>query len=757
MSNEEQSKIARKRLEGIAGAFEEQFRKGRLLLSFGEYLDLFASNPVRYGRDAATYVRDIFDHYGAQMVDKPWGQVKRWKLFDLPWEQRSDARRDALVGQEEVQAELYRVLSNFVREGRPNRLVLMHGPNGSAKSTTAACVMRALENYSTLEEGGLYRFHWVFPNNKTIKGSIGFSDSREAETALSPGASYAHLSESEIDSRLVIEVRDHPLFLIPVEERRALIDELWTRAGYDQAPSQWLLQGQLAHKNQQVFEALLAKYKGSLSEVLRHVQVERYFISRRYRVGAVTLGPQMSVDAGERQVTADQSLASLPTVLQATPLFEAYGELVDACGGVLEFSDLLKRPLDAYKYLQLTVESGEVALSRQNLQVNCVMIGSANEIHLAAFREHPEFPSFRGRFEMVRTPYLLSHVEERKIYDVQIASQVGRHVAPHATRIAAMFAVLTRMLPPEVEQFNGDLARIAPSLTAIEKSDLLATGALPSRLNLEESKQLHASIGEIYEEGRSRQLYEGILGASPREMRGVMLDAGQSTVYKCLSPLAVVDELDELCTRTSQFAWLREEKRPGGYHDHAAFRELLRDRLLDSWEEEMRNASGLVDEAQYSGLFERYIEHVSAWTKGERIRNRLTGSHEEPDERLMGEVEGLLGWQGAPDDLRKSLLSTIAAWAIEHPGERARNEVVYGDHIRRLKDAVYAKLRKPIAELCRDIVDFVRDEEKSLTVQRRAELRKVLDTLASKYGYCDFCARDAAAMLVRKRFRDLIV
>jgi serine protein kinase len=434
-----------------------------------------------------------------------------------------------------------------------------------------------------------------------------------------------------------------------------------------------------------------------------------------------------------------------------------FGELVDAHGGVLEFSDLLKRPLDAYKYLQLSVETGEVALSRQNLQLNCVMIGSANEIHLAALREHPEYPSFRGRLELIRTPYLLSYLDEQKIYDVQIAAQVGRHVAPHATRIAAMFAVLTRMMSPESEHFNGQLASVASGLSAIEKADLLATGAMPARLSLDEASVLHASKNEIYEEGRARTIYEGILGASPREMRGVILDASQSQGYQCLSPISVLDELDDLCTRSTQFAWLREDKRPGGYHDHAAFREILRDRLLDWWEEEMRNASGLVDETQYGGLFERYIENVTAWTKGERIRSKMTGSYDEPDERLMREVEGLLGWKGEPDEFRKSLLSTIAAWAIENPELRARNEVVFGDHIKRLRDAVYEKLREPVAELCRDVVAYVRDGKDSLAPSRAAEVRKVLDALAKQFGYCDFCARDAAAMLVRKRFRDLIV
>lgn len=757
MDNDARSTLIGKHLENITSSFEERFNQGRLMLSFGEYVELFASNPARYGRDASTYLRDIFDHYGTESVQRPWGTVKRWKLFDLPWEITPEGRRDALVGQEEAQAEIYRTLCNFVRERRPNRLVLMHGPNGSAKSTIATCMMRALEHYSTLDEGALYRFHWVFPNTKSVRGSIGFSESRERITAVSAGSSYAHLSETDIDARLVIEVRDHPLFLIPVGQRHELLDELWKKGGLQHPPSQWLLRGQLAYKNQQVFEALLTKCKGSLAEVLRHVQVERYFISRQYRVGAVTLGPQMSVDAGERQVTADQSLASLPTVLQATTLYEAYGELVDASGGLLEFSDLLKRPLDTYKYLQLTVETGEVALARQNLLLNCVMVASSNEVHLAAFREHPEFPSFRGRIELVRVPYLLSYVDEQKIYDAQIAAEIERHVAPHATQTAALFAILTRMMPLDGDRLTGEAARIGPGLSVAEKADLIALGSVPTRLGLDDAKVLHASTHQICDEGRSRQFYEGISGASPREMRTVLLDAAQSTTYKCLSPLAVLDELDALCRRTSQFAWLRESKKAGGYDDPAGFRELARERLLDCWEEEVRHASGLIDESKYGELFERYVEHVSAWSKGEKLRNHVTGDFETPDERLMKEVEEMLGWTGDAADFRRMLLAKIAAWAIEHPDERPRAEHVFADHIRRLRESVFHSLREPIAELCRDMLIYVRDGDQALAAERRSAVRAALDAMRDKFGYCDSCARDAAAMLVGTRFRDLVV
>src|SRR4051812_48424684 len=135
---------------------ERRFQEGRRVLSFQQYLELYSSDPLRHGRDAARYVRDMFDHFGTRTVSKPWGDLTRYVLFDLPWERadgRASRRSPALVGPEELQAEIYRGLANFVQEGGANRLILMHGPNGSAKSTVAACVLRALEYYSTLDEG----------------------------------------------------------------------------------------------------------------------------------------------------------------------------------------------------------------------------------------------------------------------------------------------------------------------------------------------------------------------------------------------------------------------------------------------------------------------------------------------------------------------------------------------------------------------------------------------------------------------------
>jgi serine protein kinase len=741
-------------LQRIALLVQKEFKDERRLLSFREYLTLFATDPVRHSRDSSRYMRDMFDHFGREVVMRPWAELSRFRLFDLPFLDPGEARSDALVGQEAVQSEIYRALSNFAREGRPNRVLLLHGPNGSAKSTVAACIARALEHYSLLDEGALYRFHWVFPTQAMLRGSIGFGGKR------APGASddgsYAHLPDEQIDSRLFVEVRDHPLFLIPLAERKELLERMFAERNASAPPTAWMLRGTLSHKSQQVYEALLTSYGGSLDEVLRHVQVERYFISRRYRVGAVTLGPQLSVDAGERQVTADRSLGALPSALQSMTLFEAFGELVDAAGGLLEFSDLLKRPLDAFKYLQITAETGEVALRSQNVQVNCVMLASGNEVHLNAFREHPEFESFRGRLELIRAPYLLSWLDEQRIYDAQIASQVQKHVAPHATQIAAMFAVLTRMRRPKSDRYDKPLQDLVTELTAIEKLDLYSTGTAPTRLDDESGKFLRSAIGELYKESEAYPIYEGSIGASPREMRTVLLDAAQNPRFDCLSPLAVLTELDRLCERTSEYNWLEEERLAGGYHDHVLFRKVLHARLLDAFEDEFRVASGLVDETRYSDLFDRYVTHVNYWVKREKFRNPLTGQYEDSDERMMREVEALLGLPDKPEDLRHGLISTIAAWAIDHPDEPLDNGRVFAPQLRRLRESAFAERRSAVAKLCRDVVMLLREDGSGLNDVRRAAAQKALDVLEARFGYQRGSAGDAAVSLVRERFQDIL-
>lgn len=741
-SQETFSPDAAERLRRIAEDVQASFERDRRVLSFEEYLAVFQEHPERHSRDAASYLCDMVNYYGREKVERPYGECYRYRVFDQAFLPSDRAASQALVGHELVQEALVRSFANFKREGLANRVLLLHGPNGSSKSTIAACLMAGLEDYSTKDEGALYRFHWVFPKKAILKGAIGFSGGHKA--APDSAASYAHLADDEIETKLVVEVRDHPLFLIPVKSRQKFLQDFVPEGV---AVPRWLTDGALCSKNQKIFSALLTSYDGALSDVLRHVQVERYFISRRYRVGAVTLGPELSVDAYERQVTADQNLGALPPSLQGLSLFDAGGELVDASGGLLELSDLLKRPIDAFKYLQTTVETGQVSVGSQSLQVNCVMLASGNEPHLSAFREHPEFESFRGRFHLIPVPYLRNYTLERSIYEQQIMSRISCDVAPHAATVAALFAVLTRLIKPVEEHYEESLRPAVKKMSAWHK--LLAYAGEVSDMELDgKNVPIRQLTLEMHREWESSHVYEGIIGISPRVMRSVLLEAAQDSAFDYLSPFAILDELDRLCEKPQDYAFLRLEPREGGYHDHAGFRVRVREWLFDTLEDEFRVASGLVDETSYEELMSRYISHVSAWVKDEKLKNHLTGRLEPPDAELMKHVEGLLEPPDRGEEARRSLLSRIAAWAIDHPRQPVSGSPVFFDKLSKLRASVFRERRSLLRDFCQKLVEQTQDG-----VEKQDEdVAAGVEVLKTRFGYSKPALRDAAARLVRARF-----
>lgn len=738
-------------LETIRREVKARFESQKRVLSFREYLDLVQQSPRRHTRDAARYLKDCMDFFGSYDVSKPTGTYKRWKLFDLELSRGDRGRqaelrlRDRLAGHEAAQAAFYRILDGFEREGRANRLVLLHGPNGSAKSTFVACLMRGLEAYSDTDDGALYRFSWIFPRSRE-GGGIGFTT---AADELGHADSFAHLPEERIVAKLQSSVREHPLLLLPRDVRQQLISSAYEVAEVSEAAPDWVWAGQLARKNQQIFQALLTAYRGDLDRVLAHVQVERFYVSRRYRVGAVTIGPQMSVDASERQITADRSIESLPASLSALTLFEPYGELVDASGGIVEFSDLLKRPLEAWKYLLLAIENGEVSLQMSNLPINAVMVASSNELHLSAFRQHPEYNSFRGRIVRIRMGYLLDVHREREIYDGQIVPQIPKHVAPHTTYVAALWAVLTRLRRPDASRFaSSELGTIVASLTPLEKVDLLSDGIVPARFDADQAKILASGIVEVLEEGATASDYEGISGASPREVRMLLLDSAADFAEACLSPANLLNRIAEFCER-DDYEFLKAQT-DGPYRDHRAFVDQVRERWLDLVESELRAASGLIDEQSPMSLFDRYVNHVSHWVKKERIYNPVTGKDENPDIDLMRRVEEKLDADDA-QEFRNELLSAIAAWAIDHPDRDVDYEALFPHYIERLRQAYFDERRGQVGEIGRAMM-AVLDEDDGLEANLREAAQQALQVLIGVYGYQRSSVKVALGALIDARY-----
>jgi predicted Ser/Thr protein kinase len=737
-------------LSHTAGELRESFARNRRVMSFGEYFSLFGTDAGRQVRSAAQYVRDVFDHFGTEIVRTPRGLQTHWKLFDCPW----DGGKDALSGQEEVQAAVYRLVSNFAREGRTNRLILLHGPNGSAKSTFVASLQRAMEHYSTLDEGALHRFNWIFPSQKLTKGGIGFGGSFEASGGTPE--TYAYLEDEFIESKIADEMRDHPLLLIPRGKRRELIEQRLAReikSGF--RPADYLLRGDLSHRNRQIFEALLSSYHGDLAKVLRHVQIERFFVSRRYRQAAATVEPQLAVDARSRQLTMDRSLASLPPALQSLTLYEYQGELVDGNRGVIDFADLLKRPLESYKYLLGTVEQGRVSLDVASLELDTIFIGSSNEGYLSAFKEVPEFQSFKGRMELVRVPYLLDYKVEQRIYEAQIRAahaESGKHVAPHVAWVTALWSVLTRMKKPLGEKYGKNLAEIVGRLGPLEKALLYAENATPEGLSTEQQRELVAGVEKIARESDSYPNYEGRTGASPREMKLLIMNAAQSPRYACLSPFAIFDELEDLVRGVTVYEFLKQEPLPGGFHENKKFIFQVRDKLIDRIDDEVRTSMGLVEERRYIDQFERYASHVSYWVKREKVPNPITGRDEDPDEEMMGDIERILEMSARREEFRREVIARIGAWSIDHPRQKPDYEAIFPRPIAELRESFFDERKKQVRKINDDLLVLLTDGPAKMQPEAAAAAQATLAALKSRFGYCENCAKDAVLALIRKRY-----
>jgi serine protein kinase len=739
---------SRARLEALSLQVKARFDADKRVLSFDEYLDEFLAHPRRHSRDAPRYIRDAFDHFGSYDVDGPGGARTRYRLFDQEFvdgQESGGSASSRLIGHERLQQAFYRTLQNFVREGRANRLVFLHGPNGSAKSTFAACIMRALEHYSITPEGAQYRFSWVFPAGHDDR-SIGFGSKQKVPKL----ASFAHLDDDRLQAKLHSELRENPLLLLPLEERRGIVRDAYRAGGVDEPPPDWIWNGRLGHKNGAICEALLNSYDGDITRVLAHVQVERFTMSRRYRSGVITIGPELSVDASERQVTADRNLAVLPASLSALNLFETRGELVDGGGGLIEYSDLLKRPIDAWRYLLLAIEAGEVALDMSILPINSVLLASSNEQHLEAFRQHHEYNSFRARMVPLRMGYLTDFKSEQAIYDSQIVPQARCHVAPHATHVAALWAVLTRLLKSEPSRYlEPALGKLAADLTPMEKAVLYTEGRVPRRFDSDQAKLLRAGIAELLAEFDSQPEYEGLTGASPRELRTVLLDAAQDPMHRCLSPLAVLDQITTLCS-SSDYQFLKVEA-ADGYHSHHDFVRQVRERWLDLFEVELRSATGLVEEAQYEQLFQRYVTQVSLWVKGERFQDPVTGKRSDPDETLFRRIEDILEVENA-QEYRRNLINVVAAHAIDHPGTRVDHAAIFPRQLEKLREAYYNDHRAQIRTTMHDILGLLSEQPPGLEPEAQARANGALDTLKGRFGYCEHCARTALAELYKQRY-----
>lgn len=714
-------------------------------LSFSDYMTIFEKNPKLESRPTFEYIRDMLNHYGVNADGS-------FKLFQM---KHPDS--PAVHGQIKVQQSLYQNLVNFSEEGFNNKFILLIGPNGSSKSSIVNKIIKGMEEYSETESGKLFSFSWIFPLDNYVKGSLGLNSTvRESQHG-----SYAYLEDKEISAIMPSELKDHPLLLVPKEHRQKLIEEALkgdTRLLASVRKS-YLYRGDLSRRNRMIYDALLKNYKGKHAEVLKHIRVERFAISKRYSTAAVTIEPQIHVDARMQQITMDKRLQSLPPSLQSLNLFSLQGEAVLANRGVLEYSDLLKRPLDAYKYLLMTMETGSINLQGILTELDIFFIGTSNEIHLAAFKQHPDFNSFKGRFNFITVPYLLDVKHEEKIYAEQVDGIGDRsQFSPHALNALCFFAVLTRLRVCQTKNYNDKkLANIATNLNPLEKALYLAGVELPEKLDIESKQILKQGFEEIANEYVNDSLYEGKFGLSPRDVKHVIYKL--SSLHKNVTFVEVLEYLQHLIQKKSEYDFLNMAPQ-ADYHNPARFIDLIKEHNLNIFDRELRSALGLVDDRSYEDYIRRYIENINALNKGEKIKNTALGKYVDPDDFFIKEFEAAIGLKEDSKTYRSQLLSKLGAYSLDNRGKTLVYTDVFPDLVNSLQESFRSEQKKVIQNISRNMVFFEAEyantmepgQSSPLSDENRKQIKSVLANLETRVGYTEGAAMSLVKFLIKERY-----
>lgn len=732
------AKLSETLLTNLSQSFKERFSKNETIKSFPGFLADIEKNPHKYCRTSAEYFKDVFEYYGSyKKTDISGESVCRWKLFDL---------FGPVYGEEAAQNSIYNTICSFA-ENRVNKIILLHGPNGSSKTSLIAAMMSAIEEYSTKPEGAVFTFNWIFSDDAEKEAGLGFAN---AENRKYDEETLAFTKPDEITFKLACGMKDNPILLIPIPERKCFLNKLGIKQPH------YLYNGELNQKSQEIFNQLAISYEGDWLKVIRHVQVERFYFSKLSRKGLISIDPERNHDANSRALNLDQSYR-IPRILAMSSMHEPVGDLVDANRGVVEYSEIFKRHPDQNKYLLTTAEWGTISLPGFTAHVDCVIFATDNEKNLSLFKTYPDWPSFNGRFAYIKVPYLLKWSDEQKVCNKIISEHVRKHVAPHSAEIFSLWAILTRLRKSKHLQ--------AQNLTFLEKATLYDKCLGPSTWSQTEQQSLLRDLKNIsseYEDDRSRLLatdagspifdasYEGRSGASYREMTNIIVEATHKKEY--LSPLTLIDVIKHTVKNESIYDFVKLHKvhkaEEGPYLSSDQILNEVSKYYYEVVKKDLQSSAGLIADEEYKKLFERYIQNVKAWTKNEKIQNAQTGSWETANENLMKRIEEKLNIKSEEaNNRRKELFNKIAAWALKNNvAEGVPYDVLFSDLLEILRKNSAIEVNKQLKRLQTFILQYDSPDWKLVPNEDRKIAAQTIDKML-QLGYTQESLKEAVVFL----------
>jgi serine protein kinase len=595
-----------KLIEKIAHHHDTQeFAEHHWTGSFEDYLKIVQKTP-EITRNAYQRCYDMVMSYGCEEYVDNKKKIIHYNFFDDP----DYEGKDAIYGLDIPLMRLVKVLkSAALGYGTERRIILLHGPVGSSKSTIARLLKRGLERYSKKPEGALYTFDWYV------------DEVREDGTS--------HLEH------IPSPTNQEPLNLIPQLWRQKALKEL------DISPEKVNVEGQLDPVSRFMFQRLLERFDGDFAKVLTKVKVRRLILSEQDRIGIGTFQPKDEKNQDSTELTGDINYRKIAEFgSESDPrAFNFDGEFQVANRGIIEFVEMLK--LDVAFLYDLLGASQEHKIKPKKFaqcDIDEVIIGHTNEAEYKKLINNEFMEALRDRTVKIDIPYITKYSEEVKIYRKAFSQDrvKGMHIAPHTAEMAAMWSVATRLEEPK-----------QPNLSLLQK------------LKLYDGKNVQGFTEDSVIELRKAANREGMMGVSPRYIQDKISNALVSEkAHGSINPFLVLNELE---AGLSEHSLVDEGER-------SRCGELIssvKDEYAEIVKGEVQRAIS-ADEDALSKLCSNYIDNIKAYTQKERVKNRYTGQFEEADERLMRSIEEKISIpESRKDDFRREIMNYIGALAVD--------------------------------------------------------------------------------------------
>jgi len=581
-----------------------QFRRKNWVGTFEEYLDIVRESP-QVTRSAYQRIYDMILGYGEEVISKGREKEHHYYFFDDP----DHDGNDAVFGLRGPLHKLVNALKSAAHEyGIEKRVLLLHGPVGSSKSTIARLLKQGVEAYSAKDEGALYTLGW--------------------------------LSEENPEEVQWCPMNEEPLHLIPARFRADVTARLNEGRGPDDF--QVRIRGELDPFCRFMYQERLKKYDGDWTRVVQDVRVRRVILSEKDRVGIGTFQPKDEKNQDATELTGDINYRKIAEYgSDSDPrAFNFDGEFNVANRGIIEFVEVLK--LDVAFLYDLLGASQEHCIKPKKFaqtDIDEVIIGHTNEPEYRRLQNNEFMEALRDRTVKIDIPYVTTLEHEIRIYEKDYNSKtvIGKHIAPHTIEMAAMWALLTRLEEPK----HAGLTRL-------------------QKLKLYNGKSLPGFTEENIAELRENAVNEGLMGISPRYVQDKISNALVAHPdARSINPFMVVNELE---------SGLKHHSLINNEELKQEYRELLgvvKEEYENIVKLEVQRAIA-ADEDALSRLCGNYIDNVKAYTQKEKVKNPFTAQYEEPDERLMRSIEDKIDIpESRKDDFRREIMNYIGALSID--------------------------------------------------------------------------------------------